>query len=272
MNDLNLLPKLVPRFKKGYKIKIKKQNKGKFTDYCGGKVTDECIQKGKNSSDPKIRKRATFAANARTWKHQQGGLLKKALEEYNKHVESDKYWKNDNGQLYFYPKPQINNPYVEDMLTTDSNVYKGNYPDRYSVTIHTIPEVVAARPVRLNTYYPFISMYPFTGHSELIMDNNYGIPLKISKGGDDPNYNLVTNNCADATMRALRYGANQDGNIKGITTPGDSLEYAKEHYRYVNKGTKDGVNTIVILPTIEQGDRLKTAMTKYNINRDKYKK
>ena len=48
-------------------IKIKKENKGKFTDYCGGKVTEDCIQQGKNSPDPKIRKRATFASNARKW-------------------------------------------------------------------------------------------------------------------------------------------------------------------------------------------------------------
>ena len=67
-------------YKKGNKIKIKKQNRGKFTDYCGGNVTDACIQKGKNSSDPKIRKRATFAANAKTWNHKYwvgGRLLKK---------------------------------------------------------------------------------------------------------------------------------------------------------------------------------------------------
>lgn len=56
-------------YKKGKKIHIKKQNKGKFTDYCGGKVTDACIQRGKNSPDPKIRRRATFAANARQWNH-----------------------------------------------------------------------------------------------------------------------------------------------------------------------------------------------------------
>lgn len=60
---------VIERFKKGHKIKIKKQNKGKFTDYCNGKVTNACIQRGKNSKDPKIRKRATFAANARTWTH-----------------------------------------------------------------------------------------------------------------------------------------------------------------------------------------------------------
>ena len=65
--------------KNGSGIHIKEKNKGKFTSYCRGKVTDECIQKGKNSSNPAIRKRATFAANARKWKHEKGGeLIKKA--------------------------------------------------------------------------------------------------------------------------------------------------------------------------------------------------
>ena len=62
--------------KNGSGIHIKKKNRGKFTSYCGGKVTDECIQKGKNSSNPAIRKRATFAANARKWKHKEGGIIK----------------------------------------------------------------------------------------------------------------------------------------------------------------------------------------------------
>jgi hypothetical protein len=48
-------------------IHIKKKNRGKFTEYCGGKVTDECIQRGLNSSNPITRKRANFARNARKW-------------------------------------------------------------------------------------------------------------------------------------------------------------------------------------------------------------
>lgn len=60
---------LIERFKKGRKIKIKKENVGSFTKYCGGNVTEECIRKGKSSPDPKIRKKATFAANSRKWKH-----------------------------------------------------------------------------------------------------------------------------------------------------------------------------------------------------------
>lgn len=64
---------IVEKFKKGSKIHIKESQKGSFTRYCKGNVTDECIQKGKNSPDPKIRKKATFAANVRKWKHKQGG-------------------------------------------------------------------------------------------------------------------------------------------------------------------------------------------------------
>lgn len=48
-------------------IKIKKENRGKFTKYCGGKVTKECIKKGKASKNPKTRKRAVFAENASKW-------------------------------------------------------------------------------------------------------------------------------------------------------------------------------------------------------------
>lgn len=62
-------------FAKGGKIHIKKANRGKFTDYCGGKVTSECIARGKRSKSADVRKRATFAANARKWKHDFGGYL-----------------------------------------------------------------------------------------------------------------------------------------------------------------------------------------------------
>lgn len=70
---------VVEKFKKGSKIHIKESQKGSFTKWCEGNVTSECIQRGKNSNDPKIRKKATFAANARKWKHEKGGeLIKKA--------------------------------------------------------------------------------------------------------------------------------------------------------------------------------------------------
>lgn len=63
-------------FKSGSKIHIKKKNRGKFTDYCGDKVTEECIQKGKHSSNPTTRKRANFAWVARhKFHHQDGGIM-----------------------------------------------------------------------------------------------------------------------------------------------------------------------------------------------------
>ena len=62
----------IPYFKKGG-IHIKKENRGKFTEYCGGEVTDKCIQRAKKSKNPKLRKRATFAANARKWTRKHGG-------------------------------------------------------------------------------------------------------------------------------------------------------------------------------------------------------
>lgn len=57
------------RCKNGSKIHIKKKNRGKFTEYCGGTVTDKCIKKGKRSSSSTIRKRAIFAENSKKWKH-----------------------------------------------------------------------------------------------------------------------------------------------------------------------------------------------------------
>lgn len=67
-------------FKDGGGIHIKKANRGKFTKYCGGKVTSACIAKGKRSSSPAVRKRATFAANARKW-HADGGYTGYSYDE-----------------------------------------------------------------------------------------------------------------------------------------------------------------------------------------------
>lgn len=49
--------------KEGNKIHIKPSRRGSFTRWCGGKVTEECIRRGKASSDPRIRKKAVFADN-----------------------------------------------------------------------------------------------------------------------------------------------------------------------------------------------------------------
>ena len=57
------------------KIEIKPENKGLFTEYCKRKglgddkaVTQKCIEEGKKSKDPDVRKRAVFAENARKFR------------------------------------------------------------------------------------------------------------------------------------------------------------------------------------------------------------
>lgn len=91
-SNLNITSYELPIYKKGSsliakhrdksKIHIKKKNRGKFTEYCGGEVTDECIQRGKRSKSPVIRKRTTFAQNARKWsKHEDGGTFNGELNE-----------------------------------------------------------------------------------------------------------------------------------------------------------------------------------------------
>lgn len=76
-------------FAKGGKIHIKKENRGKFTDYCGGKVTSECIARGKRSKSAAVRKRAIFAANARKWKHEDGGPLDSLVTDINRRSNAD---------------------------------------------------------------------------------------------------------------------------------------------------------------------------------------
>ena len=72
MNDLIAMQNISAY---GGPIHIKKENRGKFTDYCEGKVTNECIQRGLNSPNPLTRKRANFARNSRGWSHGDGGFL-----------------------------------------------------------------------------------------------------------------------------------------------------------------------------------------------------
>ena len=81
MNNIEIFG--VPYLKGGSGIHIKKKNRGKFREYCGGEVTDKCIQKAKKSGNSKLIKRAVFAQNARGWskKHKEGGDISGCLDE-----------------------------------------------------------------------------------------------------------------------------------------------------------------------------------------------
>lgn len=102
---------MILEFKNGNKIHIKKSHQGLFTKYCNGNVTDECIKRGKNSSDPKIRKRATFAANARRWKHQQGGNIV-TVNDVSQNGITYNQWKNLTPEEQNYRRKNIARQYL----------------------------------------------------------------------------------------------------------------------------------------------------------------
>ena len=133
----------IDMFKKGNKIKIKKQNRGKFTEYCGGNVTQECIQRGKNSPDPKIRKRATFAGNARHFKHQHGGVLSQEdkdilwlfNERFGANSSKDEYFnfwdfQKGNQEANNYFKSYLKSKGIQRILNNQDEWWKSRHPYR----------------------------------------------------------------------------------------------------------------------------------------------
>lgn len=132
---------------------------------------------------------------------------------------------------------------------------------RYAYNMHdvpgtTLPEVTVNgyAPIILDTYFPVASQdYPITGHSMLAVPHNNLYSSKrtdsqisklpqqvqeslnhftgydfIDKSSASPTYNLITNNCADATLGALNaiFGTNESPFL--FTTPGDVMDYSKK--------------------------------------------
>jgi hypothetical protein len=81
------LKNLTGYLKKGGGIHIKEKNKGSFTKYCKGKVTQDCIDKAKKSGNKKLIKKAVFAENSRKWskKHEAGGTV---MDQYQNLLNS----------------------------------------------------------------------------------------------------------------------------------------------------------------------------------------
>jgi len=74
--------------KKANESMERRGTKGAFTEYCGGTVTDECIERGLKSSNPTTRKRAGFAKAMRTIaKKQMGGDVPSQYEGLGDVVE-----------------------------------------------------------------------------------------------------------------------------------------------------------------------------------------
>ena len=114
--------------KKGSGIHIKPKNRGKFTKYCQGKVTDECIRKAKSSGNPTLVKRATFAQNSRKWKHQKGGYIIKSQEgtKFNFSKITD-FLNSDQGELAIQGISQIMNRINSTKMEQELQDWKKNF-------------------------------------------------------------------------------------------------------------------------------------------------
>lgn len=134
---------MLEMLKNGSGIHIKKKNRGSFTKWCGGNVTDECIRRGKNSPNPKIRKKATFADNARHFKHKLGGILKGQNGLISPEINVDLTPANLK-QLYDKYKAYGNGRYIDTLLlrNVDNELIKHNvgYPQRMAVLVTTQQE------------------------------------------------------------------------------------------------------------------------------------
>lgn len=109
------------------------------------------------------------------------------------------------------------------------------------------PAVVKPEPLDgyLNTYYPLVSSFPFTGHSELqLVDFGFKEPITITKYGTDYDYNLVTNNCSDATRCAVEKIFGEKINPVLFTTPGDVQDFVVKKIGEKPFKTAKGVATL----------------------------
>lgn len=140
----------VPYLKKGSGIHIKKKNRGKFTEYCGGEVTDECIQKAKKSKNPKLRKRATFAQNARGWskKEQDGGTMLKTKFVNKRSVPGILTRKHEEGAKMHKPyghKSILDNGWMKDRKVAKGS--GGTFPGFWDDTMMYSPEITEVSPI-----------------------------------------------------------------------------------------------------------------------------
>ena len=88
--NLEVINNIISSFKKGGSIHINPANKGKFT--ATKKETGKSTEELTHSKNPLTRKRAVFAQNAKKWKHQDGGELKKPNTIATK--DSTQYYSN----------------------------------------------------------------------------------------------------------------------------------------------------------------------------------
>lgn len=172
-------------FKNGSGIHIKKKNRGKFTDYCGGTVTEECIQRGKHSSNPTTRKRANFAWVSRhKFHHEDGGIMKganglKTSTTYFSAVHPE-FNTDDLSSFSIETRlPRVVGITPDYLKQYDIPVIETEAPVEESVTFVANAETPAAKPTTKKSSAKGM-------HKDLVdlqdLFTKYNVPIKITSG------------------------------------------------------------------------------------------
>ena len=159
--------------------------------------------------------------------------IQMVLPQYRGGKDSDLFYKNlypkniDTSEYDFAKK--VWNYDDQQAMKFVHDIYQ-IFPDHYEVYAGELPEVVvkpdpnSKSQVTLTTYYPMVSAYPYTGHSKLKTEGGNIIDVK----SNDVGYNLITNNCSDATRKALEMASGKKMNNWFFTTPGDVKDFAEQ--------------------------------------------
>ena len=238
--------KLIPIGKSG--IHIKKKNRGKFTSYCGGEVTDACIQKGKNSSNPAIRKRATFADNARHWakKHQTGGKvdLSKLFIDVDNPTEFEQTRINNYNDDVFYDEPLINTHQKPiQSVTPEYQIPEFLANPRISASLGDVPETPEKSISTINNNPILKYIKPHLGKPYRI--GNYDCSNFVSRIIKDMGYKLYGN------CRTLYNGTSRI-DISSIK-PGDLIFLQNTQPGKVRKGLASHVAMVTNTDKLKDG-------------------
>lgn len=295
---------LIPIGKSG--IHIKKENRGSFTSYCGGKVTDACIRKAKNSPSAAIRKKAVFAENARGWarKHQEGGTLDHTPGVDGKQSDISKVFIDFEADA---PRFAINNPQLfrgvslPPMPEEEETVKTEETPVASTPSWLTKPYLgtssgEAKEPTKVNTPTatgPATSGGFGAGVSEALVTsvNKFlGIPYQLGGNGPEKGQGL---DCSGFVSRVLGgMGSNLHGNCRTLwngtsrinqqdlkpgdlvflqdTQPGKVAHGKASHVAIVTDTSKLGEGIIGVAHS--GGTGKKSTMVEWNLNNGYYGK
>lgn len=191
------------------------------------------------------------------------------ISDYNPKGTIGGHWENFNDTEYYIPSESqftnndINLDTTKSYLRGEADISMINAP---SYMLNDLENAIRnnSRFLELRTYYPIISNYPFTGHSSLLfrrLNPDFSITTKaVNKKFENNGYNLVTNNCSDATREVLEKSFKKQDNPIFFTTPGDVQDFALNQLGGIKKYKGDtyfdsSTETYVPIPSVNMKNK-----------------